>query len=202
MPGKARRRWEMVARLLLGLDWTRVELLDAKGALLHTIDAEVEAAPSDDVGDSIERALGKAPTGLDKEHGFLLLMMKAQEVVLKHQSSMMSTVVEGNKALTGMVLARLEHLEATFGKTLQLAHDAAQRVAQASGQGGGPGDAEGADAAIIEMLKVATAGGGMTEAKIEAIVERAGRKLLGMGGVATAPPTKAAAPSNGEVKGA
>lgn len=195
LPGSRRRRWEMVARLLLSLDWTRVELLDAKGALLHTVEAEVEATEDDAPGVDLAKYVG--PAGLDREAGLLALMLKGQEVALKHQAGTLATVTEGNRLLVETVLNRLMHMESMFGKTLQLAHDAAQRVAAASA--GGDQDADGADAAIMEMLKAATAGGGMTEAKIEAIVERAGRKLLGGGLDEKA--TKQATP-NGAAKGA
>ncbi len=161
-------RWERVATVLESLDWTRLECLDAKGQLLGVI--EGEAAAGDDVGDvPADLALGPAPAGLDREHGMLLMMCKAQELALRHQKEAMSVVVDGYRSLAEVVFTRLQALEAIQERTLKLAHDAAGRVSQGGGEH---------DATDEVMLKLVDRLGGGDDKKLEQTFERVARKVL------------------------
>lgn len=193
VPGSKRHRWESVAKLVLSLEWTRVELLDAKGALLHFVDAEVVAADDDDgdvLGLDVNALLGKPGQGLDREHGLIALVLKAQQVALSHQAVTLSTVTDGYRTLTETVFRRLEHMEATFGRTLQMAHDAAQRVAQVE-TAGDPNDA--AILALIE--KTGVLGGGGDAKRLGRLLDRA-EKVFGV----ESKVTQQAAPTNGAAK--
>jgi len=194
IPGK-RHKYEVLCKILDALAWTRIECLTARGELLGIIEADVEEP---DVAMSVEGTLGKAPGGLDREHGLLLLMLRAQEVALRHQSGAMATLTDGYRALTETVFSRLASMEATYEKTLRLAHDAAQRVAVGANEAP---DADPTDSMVMELLKgsgMLPGAGGMNEKNLEALVERVGRKLL-------APPAVkapgAVEPTNGKAGG-
>lgn len=195
LPGSKRRRWEAVAKLLLQMEWSRVELLDAKGALLEFVEADDAAVAEEGEGVvDVERFLGKAPAGMDREHGLLVLLLKGQEVVLRHQAATLATVTDGYRTLTETVFNRLVQMETMFGKTLQMAHDAAQRVNASAG------DADPNDALLLQLLeKSGVLGGGNGQVKkFESLLGRA-EKLLGG---AAAPAKKIeSAPANGVAKG-
>jgi len=193
VPGSKRTRWENVAKVLLTLEWTRVELLDGKGALLHTVNAEPAPLDEDPEADvNVEKLLGSAPGGLSKEHGLLVLMLKAQQVALSHQAATLSTVTDAYRTVTETVFRRLEHMEGMFGRSLQLAHDAAQRVSQASGD-----DREDPnDAVVLKLLeKSGVLGGNVQGARLEKLLGRAEKFFGAESKVEQAPP-------NGAAKGA
>lgn len=158
VPGSKRHRWETVARLVMSLDWTRVELLDPKGALLHFVEAEVAPPDEEPAGADIldvDKAIGAAPAGMDREHTLIALVLKAQQVVLANQAATLATVVASHQEMLRTAWTRLEHLEATFGRTLQMAHDAAQRVAQTDASGADPNDA-----AMVGLIEKVMSGRG------------------------------------------
>lgn len=165
-----KHRWEHVVRALDGLAWTRLECLDAKGDLVGSIQGEVEAA--DDAADApVELALGAAPAGMEREHGLLVLMLKAQQVALAHQGATMRIVVEGFQSVAETAFRRLEALEAVQERTLKLAHEAAVRV-----HGAEP-ERDPNDELVMKLLdKSGVLGGG--EKALEKTFERVARKVL------------------------
>lgn len=180
VPGSKRHRWESVAKLLLRLDWTRIELLDAKGALLHSIDAEVAAAEEEgDAPINVDAMLGKPGAGLDKEHGLIVLVLRAQQVALSHQAATLATVTDGYRQIAESTFTRLEKMEQMFDRTLQMAHDAAQRVAS-----GGDVEHDPNEEAVLKLIEKAMSGGEQAS-RFEKLLGRA-EKLLG-GGMPTKP---------------
>lgn len=120
---KRTRRWEAVIQTLEGLEWSRLELLDDKGALLRSFDAETPPAPADlelDGSRGDERLLG--------------LMLKAQEVALVRHERVLETVMAGYSQLVGTLSERVVALETSFGQVLKLARDATVAMAEAQAQ--------------------------------------------------------------------
>lgn len=198
VPGSKRHRWETVAKLLLSLDWTRVELLDAKGALLHQVEVEVAAAEEEgDAPIDVEGLLGKPTGGLEREHGLIMLVLRAQQVVLKNREAEMALVTDGYRQIAESTFTRLERMEQMFDRTLQMAHDAAQRVAS----GGEGGEHDPNEEAVMKLIEKAMSGGEQA-ARFERLLGRA-EKLFGAVAGPTPPTPKHTVkqePSNG-VKG-
>lgn len=170
VPGSQRHRWQTVARVLASFQWQRVEALDKSGALLGVIEGDHEEDPIVPAVDMMPAA------GLDREHGLLTLMLKAQEVALRSQAGAMATLVDGYKALAETMFARLSSHEAALDKVLSLAHQAATRVAT-----GGAADEDPTDKLMLQVLQGAGLGG-VDEAKlgklVDGAVEKAAKKLL------------------------
>lgn len=159
-------RWERVATVLESLEWSRLECQDAKGQLLGVIEGE---AREDEDPAEVAIELGEAPPGMSREHGFMVMLLKGQQVALAHQAATMRVVVEGFQSVAETAFRRLEALEAVQERTLKLAHDAAVRVASSDG------DRDPNDEAMLKLLDKAMGG---SEKGMEKTFERVARRIL------------------------
>lgn len=90
IPPKARNRWHRFRLALEGYEWARLEALDPKGKVLGLIEnaAVEEMAPLDDVNGAVSQGVAESTQNLG-------LMLRAQDVALKHQREHSNDLVTG-----------------------------------------------------------------------------------------------------------
>lgn len=105
-----KKKWAQVGATLEKLRWFQLEALDGKGQVLDVIDNEDGASELEDL--EFDGAAGE-------QAKFLQLMLKAQDVALGRQASLIDTMLKNNLELSKTLMARLNALETSHGATLE-----------------------------------------------------------------------------------
>jgi len=148
------------------MDWTRLEYLDDTGAILATIDADADRSAA-------QSAAPQLP-----EHGFLDLMIRAQNSVLERFGGMLDPVLQGYARILDMQAKRLDKLEENYADILELARQAAEKLNPPEVQAENPADS--AFAQVVQLAVSKVMGGGKPEAP--KLPQAAGTPTGGNGG--------------------
>lgn len=116
-----RTRWLAAGKALAPLlaQGARVELLDAQGRLVESIEPE----PVEDA---------TAPVTRGSEERLLALMLRAQEVALERQAKAQNVLVEGLLTLVKVMSERLSSMEKMHGDVLEAAYEATVMAGEAA----------------------------------------------------------------------
>lgn len=135
-----RKKWERLGTTLEGLDWVRIEALDARGNITGVVAREDDApeAAMDTV--EISEAEALAP--------MVSLMLRAQQMALQQQSILIKPLIDG---MAKLVQVQTDALGAVAG-AYRMALAAASTVPAGGGKGDGEGDG---DQALFRFLQVA-----------------------------------------------
>lgn len=177
IPGN-RKRWERLGALLEGLDWHRIEALDARGNIVGVVandEPEVAAAEAVDT------------TEAEVVAPLLSLMLKAQQMALQQQAAVLKPLIEGNAKLVGVMTDALGAVAGAYRMALAAASTTAPAGAGESGDDGFGKFLQ------FAMLMAARQGGGAPQvmAGVKAATDAASARK--------APPTPQ--PSNGAAPG-
>jgi hypothetical protein len=151
IPGR-RRRWEVVLQTLAKVPWIELHLMDKGGGLLGVIEGEPPEPPTfeEELDEETE-----APVGMDQQFQLLKILVKAQDMALRHHHAAMGTITEGYKGVLDVVFERLAAVEKNQTQVNKLAQQATVLFARvnaerkldgadksARGRGGDEGDDE------------------------------------------------------------
>lgn len=136
-----RKKWERLGATLEGLEWIRIEALDARGNISGVV-AREDDAPDAVVGDSVEITEAEALAPM------VSLMLRAQQVALQQQSVLIKPLIDG---MAKLVQVQTDALGAVAG-AYRMALAAASTVPTGGGKGDGEGDG---DQALFRFLQVA-----------------------------------------------
>lgn len=153
-----RKKWERLGATLEGLEWIRIEALDARGNISGVV-AREDDAPDAVVGDNVEITEAEALAPM------VSLMLRAQQMALQQQSILIKPLIDG---MAKLVQVQTDALGAVAG-AYRMALAAASTVPT-----GGKGDGEGdGDQALFRFLQVAmmmaSKGGGGPAAALGAV---------------------------------
>lgn len=181
-----RKKWERLGTTLEGLDWHRIEALDARGNITGVV-AREDDAPTSSVGDvEITEAEALAP--------MVSLMLRAQQVALEQQSVLIKPLIDG---MAKLVQVQTDALGAVAG-AYRMALAAASSVTSGSGGGDGGGDA---DKSLFQFLQVAMMmaqkGGGGPPAALAAVKTAVDATPPRSRGTAQGAPSQSTAPAPG-----
>lgn len=129
---KAKNKWSKLATTLDALPWDRIECLDAKGAVIHVVDAEDDGYQddSDDISDVSDAKLAKVIAGVVK------FTMTECRKMFQVQIDGFSKVIEAQAEAT-------QSLQQTYEMQARV-----QMAAQAA-------EASGGSSEVMEMMKMA-----------------------------------------------
>lgn len=116
-----RKRYHVVNQTLSSLQWSRIECMDAKGALLGIVQADGQVQPED---------IKHAP----REYALLQLLTSAQKMALEENRQTFDTLLGHFSQLMGVMCDRLGNLERSQAGLLQLATKAQLALANAQNQ--------------------------------------------------------------------
>lgn len=133
-----RKKWERLGALLDGLEWTRIEALDARGNITGVVARDEDEPEPEQV--ELNEAEQVAP--------MVSLMLKAQQVALQQQSVLLKPLIDG---MAKLVQVQTEALGAVAG-AYRMALAAASTAAPAGGGRSEDGDG---DQALFRFLQVA-----------------------------------------------
>ena len=129
-----RRKWSHLKNLLSRMQWCRVEALDVKGNIVQVFDhpearEEPSASELEDLGDQPSAKVGE-------QHALLNLMLRGQEVALRHQERLIDTVLANNHKLLEVIAERLTALERARVDDLSMLQEFAHAAAAATAESG------------------------------------------------------------------
>lgn len=119
-----RKKWETLAHTLDGLDWLRIEALDARGNIVGVVAREEEP---DDEEPSVDYDAAEAA----RDERLLALMLKAQSVALSAQERSQRPLIDGMAKLVGTVTTALDATSRAYNAALA----AASSIPAAAGGG-------------------------------------------------------------------
>lgn len=134
-----RKKWERLGATLEGLDWLRIEALDARGNIAGVV------AREDDVPDVGVDELDTSAA--EKLEPLLALMLKAQDVAMARQERTLKPLLDGMARLVDTVTAALGATSSAYRLALQAASSVPT-------PGGGDGGSD-SDGALLRFLGVA-----------------------------------------------
>lgn len=109
-----RTKWANLARTLDGLDWLRIEALDARGNIVGVVAREEE--PDEEEPDVDYDAAEAA-----RDERMLALMLKAQSVALAAQERSQRPLIDGMAKLVGTVTTALDATSRAYNAALAAA---------------------------------------------------------------------------------
>jgi len=140
---QVRRKWAHLRKVLDNLaPWARLEAIDRKGNICAVVDN-----PRADDSETLDLYAPSKQAGDVAQ--LVQIMLKAQDVALSRQGSMLKSVLDNNAQILSMVSQRLGMLEKNYMQNLELVQDFAQAAASAAGEDG-KGDSQ-AWEALIEL---------------------------------------------------
>jgi hypothetical protein len=113
IPGN-RKKWETLAHTLDGLDWMRIEALDARGNIVGVV-AREEEPEEEDVGLDLDAAEAA------RDERLLGLLLKAQQVALNAQAAQLRPLIDGMGKLVGTVTGALDATSRAYSAALAAA---------------------------------------------------------------------------------
>lgn len=116
-----RDRWKRCCDVLSTMNWTRIDCLSSKGAIIDTIVQDDASVTDDDEAVVVEQS---------EEERWLNLMINAQRLALENSAHLMSPLIEGYVKLADALGARLAAMEKRFDQTLDVAYQNAMLQAQ------------------------------------------------------------------------
>lgn len=129
---KTRKRWDRVMTALAGIPWSKVELLDTKGALLATFD---NTAPAGDLED-LSTGRGEVTSRDVQLHRVLLdMMLRAQKEVLQYRDAEMTQLLQAQGTVTRELVAGFRELRTIYEAQVEAAANLAQIRAEAENGG-------------------------------------------------------------------
>lgn len=132
---KVRKRWSRVADVLAGTAWSRLELLDAKGALLGRFDNTEPAGQLEDL--SGNRTGELHPRDVAMTRTLLDMMLKAQATVLQNRDAELTRLMAAQSTVVEQLVAGMRELQAMYQQQVMVASDVAALQAQAEAGNGG-----------------------------------------------------------------
>jgi alkylhydroperoxidase/carboxymuconolactone decarboxylase family protein YurZ len=119
-----RKKWSRVKEVLDDIAWTKVELLDKKGALImvHARTA-LDEKPAGDMEDLIgSNAAGDASKIAALMQVAVTMVLRAQDGALGRQAEMMETVLSANMRLVDSTMRRFEQMDNQYQEMIRLNH--------------------------------------------------------------------------------
>jgi hypothetical protein len=110
-----RKKWETLAHTLDGLDWLRIEALDARGNIVGVVAREEEPDDEDEPGVDYDAAEAA------RDERMLALMLKAQSVALAAQERSQRPLIDGMAKLVGTVTTALDATSRAYNAALAAA---------------------------------------------------------------------------------
>lgn len=133
-----RKKWERLGATLDGLEWTRIEALDARGNITGIV-AREDDEPAEPELVEMNEAEQLAP--------MMSLMLRAQQVALQQQGVLLKPLIDG---MAKLVQVQTEALGAVAG-----AYRMALAAASTAPTGGGRSEEGDGDQALFRFLQVA-----------------------------------------------
>ena len=119
-----RKRWARVKETLDDIAWTKVELLDKRGALLmvhtrSTFDEKPAGEMEDLIGSNVAGDASKIAALMQVA---VTMVLRAQDGALSRQAEMMETVLGANARLVESTMRRFEQMDGQYHEMLRLNH--------------------------------------------------------------------------------
>lgn len=188
IPGN-RKKWESLAHTLDGLDWLRIEALDARGNIVGVVAREEEP---DDQEPDVDYDAAEAA----RDERLLALMLKSQSVALAAQERTLRPLLDGMAKLVGTVTSALDATSRAYSAAL-----AAASGAPAGAAAGESDESAGRFMQMVMMLlaqqgqpKLASVAGVVSAAQAAAAAKPAGSGPSKPNGAP--PPSKPPAPGH------
>ncbi len=157
-----RKKWETLAHTLDGLDWLRIEALDARGNIVGVVAREEE--PDDEDETAVDYDAAEA----QRDERMLALMLKAQSVALAAQERSQRPLIDGMAKLVGTVTTALDATSRAYNAALAAASSMPATA-------GGDGSDESANRFMQMAMMLLMKSGNQGAANVAGVVDAAQR---------------------------
>lgn len=131
-----RNRWQHILRVLEGVAWVKLELLDKQGDVLCPIERELPVDAMDlTPPDELTRAAGQAGFQINALAGLAQLFVKAIHLGMEEQRKGTEQVLGAAISILNITASRLEGMERAADKMMRQAFENAKAAGLISGAG-------------------------------------------------------------------